>query len=491
MKNPRFKSLGIVVAGLAVAVLLTGCGKLGAGSSDPTPSPSSTASADAATVTPIDLTSDDAINALCGDDANVTYEHIKSAVDADSDSDERKSLSNWGVADTKDDAKLDEIVADLKTRAETACTDVTAGDKVGVEDHTGGTKVVPVVGASGDPIVIDTTSNPATPPLMPALLDGTLRFTAQTLSWAGIVERVGAQQWYKDGVNSFAAQTGFTWDDVLKFASVNKVVDGKVQGVNALAIQIYNQPNLTDGQARDQVRQYITPDIEKIIGTTVDQLPIQRINNGFSNTVNAGTAAFPKMTEVFDTEQMVRVSLMPIVFNEKGEATGLDGSRGAGIFIDCGNLHWVPKAMWKCTDSSCTKPTPPPAPTPVCAWNPNLPPDSPDCLQPKDWSLSPQEPGWVPLGPGELTDGHQSQDQQDSGDTRGNAVDDQVPSGTGSGDTTPDTKPSDQGGPVAPGATPGGDNQSGGGVDEGNTNQNDGGTNGDTCVPDPIAGITC
>lgn len=145
---------------------------------------------------------------------------------------------------------------------------------------------------------------------------------------------------------------------------------------------------------------------------------------------------------------------------------------------------------------------------PRCEFNPNLPPGHPSCVPPTcppgtigtppncnnlKWvNPSPTEEGWDPRGTDNgLTDGQESARQLESGDTRGNTVNDQVPSNTGTGTTTPDTIPSSGGGPVADGATAGGDDQSQGGVDDENTNQDPGGTTGDTCVPDPIAGITC
>lgn len=503
MKYPSSRALGIAVAGLAVAGLLVGCsGKLGG--SSPEPAPTSTASK----ITPINLSDTTAISALCGDDANTTYKYVKSAAAAKPTSDKRTALVGWGLTadQVKDTTKLKTVVASLKTRAATSCKDVTNGEKVGVLNHDGTTTVVPIVNAGTSPVIIDSTQNASTPPLIqPQLLDGSLRFTAQTLSWKGLVDRVGEQQWYKDGVNSYAAQTGFSWNDVLKFAAANSVINNKVVGTNALAIQIYNQPGLTDAQARDQVRQYITPAVEKVIGTTVDQLPIQRIDNGFMNTVNAGTAAFPKMQQMFDTEKMVRVTLMPLTFDASGKANGLDGSRGAGIFIDCGNLHWVPQAMWKCTGPSCA--TLPPCPAGMEGTQPNChvppPPVTPPtvtppcttCLTPKGPSI---DNGWTPLGAGPLTNGKISQEQKSSGQTSGNVTDHQVPSGTTSGSTTSDMGSSNgqtgSSGVTAPGATPGGDSQSSGTPgsapqDKGNTSSDTGGTSGATCITDPDTGV--
>lgn len=441
----------------------------------------------------INLSDPAVIDALCGDEAADALESVQDVKDMPNSGQRNQALTEWGI---KSSDELDELIATITERAKTPCKDVSANaDKAGVQNADGTVTVVPIIKTTGDPLVIDSTAEESTPPL----LDGDLRFTAQTLSWAGLVERVGDNnQWYIDGVNARAALTGFTWDDVLKFASANKIVDDKIRGTNALAIQVFNQPDLTDEQVYDKVRKYITPKEEAIIGLSVEELPIQRINNGFMNTRNVGTEAFPQMGDAFDPTKMVRVSLMPLVF-DSGKAIGLDGSRGAGVFIDCGNLHWVPQAMWFCKGEGCEKPkcpqgmegtppncNPPTPPSGECQTNCNPPDDD------KDWSQTPQEDGWVPLGPGPLTDGQESQRQQESGQTSGNVIDNQVPEGTRSGDTTPDL-PADT--VTAPGATP---NDGSNGqppedtsddvVDEEVTNQDDGGTQGDTCVTDPFTG---
>lgn len=466
---------------------------------------------------PINLTDVAAVNALCEDEATEVANYVAKAAAASPESAQRTALSDWGVVDTSDDAALQEIVGALNVRKNADCeaTIDTAkeGSTVGVANVDGSVMELPIV-ESPEMQVVDTTGQSVTPPL----LNGSLRFTAQTLSWGGLVDRVGDQQWYKDGINARAAQTGFTWDDVLKFAKVNKMVDGKVAGANALAIQVFNLPDMSDAEARDEVRKYITPSVEETIGITVDRLPIQHHKGGFVNTRQVGDDKSPKMGEYFDMQPMVRVTLMPIKFDKNDKAVGLDGSRGAGIFIDCGNLHWVPVAKWICTDArqcgerptcpspstgnfpNCNWPTPPPppnqppsggckhdcAPPPGCQHNCNPPDDS------KDWSESPQEDGWVPLGPGPLTDGKESQRQKESGQTSGNVIDNKVPEGTKSGDTTPDLP---SGTVTAPGATPADgsngeppEDTSDDVVDEEVTNQDDGGTQGDTCVTDPFTG---
>ncbi|MFZ1250060.1 MAG: hypothetical protein WAR37_01245 [Candidatus Microsaccharimonas sp.] len=457
------------------------------------------------------------VQALCGGEAETVLNTVSEATTTEESSGQRNALTSLGLSaeEVNDNNMLTEIIGALKVRAadnECAADEQTSNQsgQVGVEENDGTQFTLPLVSGSDSTLIVDSTTQAATPPL----LDGSLRFTAQTLTWEGLVQRVGNQQWYIDGINARAAQTGFTWDDVLRFASVNRMKDGKVDnsGVNALAIQIFNRPDLTDDQARAEVAKYITPEVEKVINVTVypvlDQsgnivragLPIQRINNGFINTMNVGSKAEPSMGNYFDTQRMVRVSLMPITFDDAGKAVSLDGSRGAGIFIDCGNLHWVPKAVWYCKSDSCEKPqcpmgtigTPPncSVPTPP---TPTSPPSHheecvSDCLEDKDWDKSPQEDGWVPLDVGPLTDGRGSQAQLESGETSGNVIDNPVAEDTKTGDTTTDLP---SGTITAPGATDGGDDPSQGEVDEENTNGDEGGTDGDTCVPDVIAGITC
>lgn len=159
-----------------------------------------------------------------------------------------------------------------------------------------------------------------------------------------------------------------------------------------------------------------------------------------------------------------------------------------------GDFPGVPQ----CTPEQCPPPVCPPGMEgdwPNC--HPPCPPNTtpwPECNNLKWVTPTTQEPGWVPDGTGNgVTDGQQSADQIASGETRGNAVNDQVPNNanTNTGGTTPDTAPSNGGGPIADGATSGGDDQSSGEVDHDNTNQDPGGTSGDTCVPDGVVVLTC
>lgn len=155
-----------------------------------------------------------------------------------------------------------------------------------------------------------------------------------------------------------------------------------------------------------------------------------------------------------------------------------------------------------CTGSEC-------APPPVCP--PGMHGDWPNCYIPEcpegttgDWpncnnlkwrTPTTQEPGWDQRGRDNgLTDGRESARQQESGETRGNAVDDQTPNDTGNHTTTPDTKPSENGGPVGGGAKPLPPEEveiREEAPEDPTSNQDDGGTKGTTCTPDPDMGITC
>lgn len=164
--------------------------------------------------------------------------------------------------------------------------------------------------------------------------------------------------------------------------------------------------------------------------------------------------------------------------------------------LDCGfqvNRDIEFPGVPQCTPENCPPPYVPPTPPVVI---PECPPGTvgtpPDCYNEKFRTPTTQEPGWVPDGPGNgVTDGQESQNQQDSGETRGNAGNDQVADtpATNNGGTTPDTKPSDNGGPVGGGATPGGDSHEDDVQDEEHVNDNPGGTTGGTCVP--TAFVTC
>lgn len=155
--------------------------------------------------------------------------------------------------------------------------------------------------------------------------------------------------------------------------------------------------------------------------------------------------------------------------------------------LDCGfqvNRDSEFPGVPHCTPETCPPPAPPTPPAPPA---PPHEPEEPVKHEEKWVKETTYESGWDQRGTdNHVTDGNQSRNQIQSGDSRGNAVNDQVPnsSKTISGGTTPDLVPSNQGGAVSEGASEGGGNQSEGVVQE-HSNQDDGGTNGDTEISDP------
>lgn len=313
-----------VAAVALTALLLTGCSNVTSSESEEK----------------IDLSNAAYLSSLCGDRAQEVLDTVSASADAKPNSGRRNQLASLGFSDPKDDKAVAELVGTLEERVKVDCATMTEGG-AGVTAADGSTRQLPLYTGNGTPVVVDSTNDPATPPL----LDASLRYTNQTTDWAAFVKRVDGQQWFIDGVNARATETGFDWEDIKHFAST--------KGVEARVIKVFNM-DITDQEARDMARPYI--------GDAVDKMHIIRYGN-FVNTLNAGTKDKPKMGDYVDGQSMVRVALLPIVYNDKGEPIGLDTSKGSGVFVDCGNLHWVPPATWVCQDSSCTPPPPPPPPS--------------------------------------------------------------------------------------------------------------------------------
>lgn len=145
--------------------------------------------------------------------------------------------------------------------------------------------------------------------------------------------------------------------------------------------------------------------------------------------------------------------------------------------IECGAQPTfdVPPDLPPCEEGQC--------PVPVCPYNPALPYDSEDCLQSKNRADDVESPdGWTQLPSGPLTTGNESEEQQESGEVSGNVTDNTVSSDTSTGDTTTELP---QGTVVVPGGTGGGDTTTDDTVDNTVTNQNPGGTTGDTEIAEP------
>ncbi len=110
--------LAALAAPVVAVLLLAGCGatNLDSGSSG------------------VDLSNADVVSALCGDNAQTTYEAVKAASEADPTSGKHNTLVTvWGLdKDTvSDEQQLDAVVATLKAKAQTDCSDVADDAKYG------------------------------------------------------------------------------------------------------------------------------------------------------------------------------------------------------------------------------------------------------------------------------------------------------------------------------------------------------------------------
>jgi hypothetical protein len=194
-------------------------------------------------------------------------------------------------------------------------------------------------------------------------------------------------------------------------------------------------------------------------GTTVEvgQAPANGTNSGINGD-----------TTVVNESSGLRGDLTAVIF------TFADGSKLIKL-IRCGNVIWIiaPAVLPPGRTDN-----PPP---------PNNPPEKPKTSDAKNRadSVTPVQ-GWDPQPAGQQTTDHISEDQHASGEVSGNVG--QVPSGTQIGTTTPDT------GPAVPvqGATPSdgssgqpAEDTSNDVVDDTVTNQDPGGSTGDTEIAPP------
>ncbi len=414
------KRFAAVLSSVAAAAILAGCSTVaGPTSSEEGP-------------VPIDLSKPSVMTSLCGDEAEGTLAFITERADAPANSGLRKELEDWGIDDPTDDEYIANILDRLTERAEMECENSPddGGEETDNESDEGPTLAECVafsealnngsfteggsstyiaeyittmkeacdtqtagalnydgevlypqfytgsgnIGANAPNVVVDSTQDPNTP----ALLDGSLRYENITQNWGDLVERVGDQQWYKDGIDARETQTGFGWDEILKFAAIEEEFAEEDVVLETRVIQVFNLPAMSDEEVRDAVRPYL--------GNAADTLPIVHIDQPFFNTINVGTADAPRMGDYLDGQQMVRVSLVPIALDDNGEPIldedglpMLDMTRHAGVFIDCGNLHWIPPFVTICTDESCQPECPPwwPHGTPgLCKDDPNRDPDA-------------------------------------------------------------------------------------------------------------------
>lgn len=146
------------------------------------------------------------------------------------------------------------------------------------------------------------------------------------LGWDTLVTCVESNdlQWYIDGVNARASQTGFDWSDVKQWA-VARTPEGNLPEVRY--VQVFG-PGVSDAEAKARGRVMTGEDLRVVRQPAV-----------FSNTqgIEAGRMAD------FDYDPLpareVRVSLMPLKLNAAGKAVGVLNTR-SGVFIDCLNIWW-------------------------------------------------------------------------------------------------------------------------------------------------------
>lgn len=359
---------------------------------------------------PIDLSRPAVIADLCGDGAQDILDFVTERAEAPVGSGLRKQLEAWGVDDPTDDEYIATILDRVNERAETKCddssddeedqTDTTTVDDPTVAECAGfkrwlatldpevmevtyaensvyvanmgracaelidtanvlgwdGTITNPeIYYGDGGTTVVDTTQDPNTPPL----LDGALRYQNLTRNWGDLVERVGDQQWYKDGLDEFEVQSGFGWDEVEKFAEIEEEYAAEDIVLETRVIFVQKRSDMSDVAVRDAVRPYL--------GDDADTLDIYRVDQAIMDTYNTGTSEAPHMEDFAHDESMVRVTLVPFLLDSEGNPVvdengipKLDLSRGAGVFIDCGNLHWNPPIIvTTCTDETCLPVCPP------------------------------------------------------------------------------------------------------------------------------------
>lgn len=229
-----------------------------------------------------------------------------------------------------------------------------------------------------------TSSNTTADPRTPATLKDVAEICGRVLTWKALRDCILEQddiQWYIDAINERTEELKFTWDDINTWADDPQL---NTPTATQVLIQVYGE-GYTLEEIERQAAEIVGP---TMAAQLIAENKIAYHPAGFMNTSSSDKNVY----DFFDGRTMVRVSLAPVVYNEKGEF--LEFNPDSGIFLDCGNLWWIPKIVWVC-DSSCTPP-------------PCLPGDlDPDCA-PKSGDANVGY--WVPegtvtnLGPGTLTE---------------------------------------------------------------------------------------
>ena len=194
-------------------------------------------------------------------------------------------------------------------------------------------------------------------------------------NWAELYDKVKGNQDYVDGINKYAAQSGFDWADVKTWAGLGDSVDPRV-------VESYNLPTGKESPSDAAIRTSLAPKIGDL-SKTITFCPRQ---NSFTNTrgFNNGTMeSFPS-----GDKPQVRVSLARLEKDANGKWQPVCGS---GVFIDCHNLHWLEPG---------TTPSTTPAPTTTPAATQTLTPKRTDVPNPSGVvSRSPSATGEVASPP--------------------------------------------------------------------------------------------
>jgi hypothetical protein len=190
----------------------------------------------------------------------------------------------------------------------------------GVADSDGELRSMPLIDDNGVVVQGDSTDDPRSPASYKVAKE-----QGPFVTWADAVRVLGDLDWYVEAVNARKSKTGFDWEDIKKWATAD--------GIDPRVIQVYSL-EISDQEARDAVRE--------LVGDAADRLPIARHMTCIVNTRGFGRE---KVQDFADCRKMVRVSLAPIVYDDKGEPVGLRGN--TGIFVDCFNIWWIPRQTIK------------------------------------------------------------------------------------------------------------------------------------------------
>ena len=237
--------------------------------------------------------------------------------------DDSDTLNDIGV-NTENTKSIQTSLSAQNAKACNSKPVVTVGEEAKVDTYAKGGERSnqPVVGDNGRIVAGDSTREIETPPSVAA--GEVLQRCSRLAGWDQFAPCMEGQQWYIDAVNRMAQFTGYTWDDVLKWATA-KDVNGKL--VDARTIQVFNlsQVDMPEPKARNAVR--------GLIGNDADILPFPVYHGEF---INSRGLKEKTVSSFVDRKRQVRIALSPLVLNKQGQVVGLRGD--AGIFVDCLNI---------------------------------------------------------------------------------------------------------------------------------------------------------